>query len=125
MGASVKLDEFLAYLGDEPGWMDAERVGIMTRDPSGDTPLHAALWARDDEAARALVDGGADVNAVGDMSETPLHVAVAQGNAALARYLVEHAASWDIVSEFGVSARNKALRSDDRELRALAASAGR
>jgi uncharacterized protein len=121
----VKLDEFLAYLADEPGWSGAERVGIMTRDSSGDTPLHAALWARDDEAARALVDAGADVNAVGDMSETPLHVAVAQSNAKLAKCLVEHGASWDIVSEFGASARDRALRSDDAALRDLASSAVR
>lgn len=116
----MTLDEFLTYLADEPGWMHVERVEIMTRDPSGDTPLHAALWGRDDEAALALIDAGADVNAQGDMSETPLHVAVAQENVDLARCLVEHGASWDVISELGSSARERALRSDNADLRALA-----
>jgi ankyrin repeat protein len=116
----VNLAAFLAHLADEPGWMDAERVDIMTRDTSGDTPLHAALWMGDDEAARALVDAGADVTALGDMSETPLHVTVAQGNAAIAKHLLAHGASWDVVSELGFSPRERARRSDNTELLALA-----
>jgi ankyrin repeat protein len=116
----MKLSEFLAYLADEPGWMNAGPVGIMTRDSSGDTPLHAALWGRDDEAARALVDAGADVNALGDMSSTPLHAAIAQGNTEMVKYLTTHGASWDVVSELGSSPRDRARRSDNPELRAMA-----
>jgi ankyrin repeat protein len=116
----VRLDEFLAYLAEEPGWVDVGRVGITSRDSSGDSPLHAALWAGDDEAARALVDAGADVNAPGEMSETPLHVAVAQGNTAMARHLLDHGADWDTVSELGFSARQRALSAKDVELRKLA-----
>jgi len=116
----VRLDELLASLADEPGWMNAGPVGFMTRDSSGDSPLHAALWPGDDEAAKALVDAGADVNAPGEMSETPLHVAVAQGNAAMARHLVGHGADWDTVSELGYSARQRALSAKDVELRNLA-----
>jgi ankyrin repeat protein len=116
----MKLPQFLAYLADEPGWMNAGPVGIMTRVSSGDTPLHAAIWGRDNEAAKALVDAGADVNALGDMSTTPLHAAIAQGNAEMARYLTLHGASWDIVSELGFSPRQRAFDSENAEIRALA-----
>jgi uncharacterized protein len=116
----VNLSEFLSYLADEPGWMNAGQVGVMTRDASGDTPLHAALWAGDDEAAQALMEAGADVNARGDLSETPLHVAVATKNATLARHLLERGAAWDAVSELGYSPRQRALSSEDDELRSLA-----
>ncbi len=116
----MRLDEFLAYLAEEPGWIGVGRVGVMTRDSSGDSPLHAALWAGDDEAAKALVGAGADVNAPGEMSETPLHVAVAQGNAGMARHLLEHGADWDTVSGLGHSARQRALSSQEAELRSLA-----
>jgi uncharacterized protein len=121
--AGMNLGEFLTYLADEPGWMNAGPVGIMTRDSSGDTPLHAALWGRDDEAARALVEAGADVNALGDLSSTPLHAAIAQGNVGMVKYLTTHGASWDIVSELGSTPRDRARLSEDPELRRLAGGA--
>jgi ankyrin repeat protein len=112
-GDDMTLDEFLTYLADEPGWSGVGRIGIASRDIEGDTPLHAALWARDDEAARALVDSGADINATGDMGYTPLHVAVAQTNAVLAAYLSERGASWDTPNEFGFTPRTNAMASED------------
>jgi len=114
----MNLDEFLAYLADEPDWLDVERVDIMTRGVSGDTPLHAALWAGDDQAARSLVGAGADVNAGGEEGYTPLHVAVAQKNARMIDYLASRGASWDTVSELGSSPRETALASDDLGVRA-------
>ena len=59
----------------------------LSRAGSGDTPLHAAIWAGDDEAARQLIDAGADVNAAGEDGYTPIHAALAQSNVALARRL--------------------------------------
>jgi ankyrin repeat protein len=115
----MTLDEFLAYLADEPDWLDVGRVDVMTRGVSGDTPLHAALWAADDQAARSLVDAGADVNASGEEGYTPLHVAVAQKNAPMVNYLASRGASWDTVSELGSSPREKALASEDPGVRAL------
>ena len=47
------------------------------------------------EAARALIAGGADVNAVNDAGETALHVAVSRGDG-LVRALVESGARLDI-----------------------------
>jgi uncharacterized protein len=81
------------------------------------------LWARESEAARALIIAGADVEAAGEEGYTPLHVAVAQGNASAARDLVERGASWDVVSALGFTPRQNALASENAELRALAGKA--
>ena len=90
-----------------------------TRSGSGDTPLHAAIWAGDDEAARLLIDAGADVNAAGEDGYTPIHAALAQSNVPLARRLTACGASWDAVNAFACSVRDAARRSDDPAVRAL------
>jgi ankyrin repeat protein len=120
----VRLEAFLRYLADEPGWADLEAVGVLSRAVSGDTPLHAALWADDDEAAQALVEAGADVNMPGEEGYSPLHVAVAQGNVTMARYLATRGASWDSPNEFGLTARQNALASEDAAVRGLVMSLG-
>lgn len=119
----MNLAAFLKYLEDELDWEGRGPVGVTTRGMSGDTPLHAALWARDDEAAQALLGADADVSAKGEEGYTPLHVAVAQSNVTLARDLLKRGASWDMVSELGSSPREKALTAENAELRALAKAA--
>jgi ankyrin repeat protein len=119
----MNLTEFLKFLECEPDWEGRGPITVATRGASGDTPLHAALWARDDEAAQALLRAGADVNAEGEERYTPLHVAVAQNNVALVLDLLKRGASWDVVSELGSSPRQTALLSDRAELRALAKAA--
>jgi ankyrin repeat protein len=115
----MNLEEFLAYLAEEPGWSGGP-VGVHSRATCGDTPLHDALWARDDEAARALVEAGADVTAAGEERYTPLHIAVAHANVEMARELARRGASWDAVSDFGTTPADAARRSDDAAIRALA-----
>jgi orotate phosphoribosyltransferase len=115
----MTLDKFLAGLAALPEWAGAGTITVTTRGPNGDTPLHAAIWANDSEAARLLVDAGADVNAAGEDGYTPLHAAIAQGDVALARRLTERGASWDAVNKFECSVRDAARRSDDAGVRAL------
>jgi ankyrin repeat protein len=54
----------------------------------GDTPLHVMLRRNDNEAVPMLLNAGANVNVIGDMSETPLHVAVLQRNFVAAEALL-------------------------------------
>jgi orotate phosphoribosyltransferase len=115
----VTLQEFLNQLAREPEWSQAGAVTPLTRATTGDTPLHAAIWASENEAARQLIDAGADVSARGEDEYTPLHAAVAQGNVPLARRLTERGASWDAVNAFACSVRDAARRSDDPAIRAL------
>lgn len=115
-----KAESFLAALVGEPGWPETGAVHVATRDASGDTPLHAALWARDTEAALALITAGADVNAIGEEGYTPLHVAIAQENVEAVRALATHGASWHIASQLGPSAVAAAGHSANPDLRAMA-----
>jgi orotate phosphoribosyltransferase len=115
----MNLHDFLTRLSGEPAWAHAGVVTPLTRASNGDTPLHAAIWARDDEAARELIDAGADVNAAGEDGYTPLHAALAQSNVPIARRLTAIGASWDAVNQFACSVRDAARRSDDLEVRAL------
>ena len=115
----MTLQEFLNQLAREPEWSTAGPVTPATRAITGDTPLHAAIWTRQFDAARALIDAGADVNAVGEDGYTPLHAAIAQGEVPLARRLTERGASWESVNAFACSVREAARRSDDPSVRAL------
>ena len=88
---------------------DEESVVLLdSRTPEGDTPLHVVTFGNRVEAAQVLIAAGADVNAIGDMSETPLHVATRQGFVPIARALLVAGADPDKVSEFGRSSREYA-----------------
>ena len=115
----MNLQDFLTHLSGQPGWAETGQVTPQSRAGSGDTPLHAAIWAGDDEAARQLIAAGADVNAAGEDGYTPIHAALAQANVALARRLTACGASWDAVNAFACSVRDAARRSDDPAVRAL------
>ena len=115
----MNLQDFLTHLSGQPAWAGAGQVTPVTRSGSGDTPLHAAIWAGDDQAARLLIDAGADVNAAGEDGYTPIHAALAQSNVPLARRLTACGASWDAVNAFACSVRDAARRSDDPAVRAL------
>jgi len=64
------------------------------RDPGtpSETPLHWAASSDDTDVARALIDGGADVNLPGGSIGTPLENAVGYGCWNVARLLVERGA---------------------------------
>jgi orotate phosphoribosyltransferase len=115
----VTLQDFLNQLARVPEWSSAGPITPVTRATTGDTPLHAAIWSKEFDAARHLIEAGADVNAVGEDGYTPLHAAISQGHIALARRLTDRGASWDAVNAFACSVREAARRSDDPAVRAL------
>jgi hypothetical protein len=83
-------------------------VSIDSRALDGDSPLHVLLWRRDEVGAQRLIDAGADVDAVGDMSETPLHVALRLGLSDVVERLLAARANPDIRSEFDKTSRELA-----------------
>ncbi len=99
----ASLAEILASCSDTlfPAELGAAPVSVDSRDVDGDTPLHVMLWRGDVHAVIALIDAGADVNAVGDMSETPLHIAVRNEDVAGIEALLHAGADPDRMSEFG------------------------
>lgn len=76
-------------------------ITLKSADVMGDTPLHVFLWRKDDSAAQLLIQAGANVNAVGDMSETPIFVAVRNASIDTLVLLIQAGAKLDVVSEFG------------------------
>lgn len=104
------LDEILASCSDTlfPAEMGKAPVQMDSQDPDGDTPLHVMLWRGDTYASVCLIDAGADIHAVGDMSETPLHIAVRKENVKVAAKLLAMGANTECVSEFGQSPRSMA-----------------
>ncbi|PJI85200.1 ankyrin repeat protein [Yoonia maricola] len=102
------LDEILASCSDTlfPDKMGRAPVNIDSKDVEGDTALHVMLWRGDTYGAVSLIDAGAEVDAVGDMSETPLHIAVRKANAKVVAHLLAAGANPDIISEFGQSPRS-------------------
>lgn len=104
------LEEILQSVSDVmfPAELGEKQVFIDSRDVEGDTPLHVMAWREDLYGAKVLIDGGADVNAVGDMGETPLHIALTNKNEELAELLLKSGANPNISSEFEETAREKA-----------------
>ncbi|GAU95265.1 hypothetical protein RvY_06911 [Ramazzottius varieornatus] len=65
-----------------------EARSVNRRDGKGETPLHVASKKGDLEAAKKLVDDGADVNAADNAGWTPLHEAANHGREDVCRFLI-------------------------------------
>ena len=97
------LEEILASCSDTlfPEEMGKAVVTPNSRCVDGDTPLHVLLWRGNNYAIELLLEAGADVNAIGDMSETPLHIALQKNNLDAVRMLLKAGADKTLRSEFG------------------------
>ena len=130
---SVELVQFLLERGADvnaaPGgglfaaawWQDLDMLDVLI-DAGADmevvvgvTPFLASLsWGRLD-AAKHLVERGADVNMQDPKGRTALHLALEKEyDPALLTWLVRHGATPDLEDAGGVSARLKASRKRDR-----------
>ncbi len=116
VGDSARLRELLKT---EP-----EIVNAWSAD--GFTPLHFACFFGQEEAARMLLDGGADVNAMArnPMQVMPLHSAAAARNLAIVRALLERGAPVNARQQKGWTALHAAGQSGDREMFELLVSHG-
>jgi ankyrin repeat protein len=68
---------------------------VRARDKEGSTPLHWAAWRGQVEAARLLLEAGADVNARNQNTHwgtTPLHAAAHGNQATVVQLLLAHGA---------------------------------
>ena len=75
---------------------DVNQVAI-----DGDRPIHIACVRGNLVDVLGLVDGGANVNAAGDLGYTPLHHAASRGLLDIARVLLSHGADVNAKNEFG------------------------
>jgi len=102
-------------------WQDLDILDVLidagadTEVVVGVTPFFAAFASGRFEAAKRLVERGADVNAQDAKGRTALHVAIEKDfDPALLTWLVAHGASADIEDRDGVSARLRASRKRNR-----------
>jgi ankyrin repeat protein len=70
----------------------------------GEFPLQVAATRGNLDEIYALVDGGADINAAGELGNTPLHEATSQGHYDAVRVLLLLGARTDIRNEWGQTA---------------------
>lgn len=106
------VKRFLHQLESEehPEFFGISPLDVNSHGPSGTTPLHMAAYRRDVEAARALIDCGAKIDAVGDLGKQPLHEAAARGALEVCRLLVELGAQLDRTDEIGFTPETLAKR---------------
>ena len=123
--AGPPLDIFQAAMIDR-----AADVGdLLADDPSlakayaadGFTALHHAAFYGAPNAARALLDGGADVNAVTKnfLANMPLHAAAAGGHRDVCALLLERGADANAPQHDGYRALHTAAMRDDRAMAEL------
>jgi uncharacterized protein len=92
----------------------------------GFTPLHFACFFGQQDAARILLDAGADVQAVArnPMQVMPLHSAAAARSLPIVRMLLEHGAPPNAKQQKGWTALHAAAQNNDKEMFELLTSLG-
>ena len=98
---SVDIEEILTkyarhveFVGDDLN--DIEQIGAF-----GSQVIHLASFANQCKDIAALVQGGADNNALGDLGLRPLHYAVLGGAIDAVRFLLQSGADVHNENEFG------------------------
>jgi ankyrin repeat protein len=92
------------------------------RTPDGFTPLHIAAFARNADAARTLLEAGADPNVIATASfaqVTPLGTCAFAGANEVAKLLLEHGADPTLTAENGGMPIDSARANGNAELVAL------
>ena len=95
---------------------EPELAGAWTGD--GFTPLHYAAYFGQEDAARTLIERGADTRLVArhpTIHVTPLHSAASGGHAAIVKLLLEHGADPNASQDGGFTPLHSAAQNDDRE----------
>src|SRR3984885_16048593 len=132
--ALVEADPALAIFaasiqGDTAGieeLLAANRSLVSKMSEDGWTPLHLAAFFGKQDAARALLNKGAPVNArsTNAMQNMPLHAAAAGKHTEIARLLIEHGASVDARQHGGWTPMHAAAQNGDIPLAKTLGDAG-
>jgi uncharacterized protein len=122
LDANPPLDVFdAAAVGRTRGLeelLDGEPELATAWSPDGFTPLHLAAFFGQEEAAKILVERGAEVNLVArhaSIHVTPLHSAAAGSHPGIVKLLLEHGADPNAAQDGGFTPLHSAAQNDDRE----------
>jgi ankyrin repeat protein len=94
-------------------------VSARSRNPNGNTPLHAALAGNHKLVAGLLIGAGADVNGADAAGWRPLHLAAANANLDSIKALVAQGADVAAANNEGLTALSLATEKNHREAAAL------
>ncbi|MDX6397711.1 MAG: uncharacterized protein QOJ43_1119 [Gaiellaceae bacterium] len=98
--------------------LDGEPDLARAWSPDGFTALHFAAFFGQEDAARILVERGADVNVVARnerLHVTPLHSAASGGHPEIVKLLLERGADPSATQDGGFTPLHSAAQNDDRE----------
>jgi ankyrin repeat protein len=98
--------------------LDSEPELAASWSPDGFTALHLAAFFGQAEAAKILLERGAEVNLVArnaNIHVTPLHSAAAGSHAEIVKLLLEHGADPNAAQDGGFTPLHSAAQNDDRE----------
>ena len=121
----MTADEVLSrYLDEElPDFIDMPALTVNQRGRFDSYPLNVACArARPDEVA-ALLAGGANVDAVGELGNQAICEAIGAGNASIVQMLIDAGARLDGINEFGQSPIDLAEASTDPNIKRMVLSA--
>ena len=122
LDANPPLDVFdAAAVGRTRGLeelLDGEPELVTSWSPDGFTALHLAAFFGQEEAAKILLERGAEVNLVArhaTLHVTPLHSAAAGSHSEIVKLLLEHGADPNAAQDGGFTPLHSAAQNDDRE----------
>ncbi len=98
--------------------LDAEPALARSWSPDGFTALHLAAFFGQEDAAKALLERGAEASVAArnaTIHATPLHSAAAGSHAAIVKLLLEHGADPRATQDGGYTPLHSAAQNDDRE----------
>ena len=98
--------------------LDGEEELARSWSPDGFTPLHYAAFFGEEDAARILLERGAEVGPVArnaTLHVTPLHSAAAGKHPGVVKLLLEHGADPNAAQDGGFTPLHSAAKNDDRE----------
>jgi ankyrin repeat protein len=134
VAALVEADPSLAIFAASIVGRTEEIERLLAADPAlisvhssdGWTPLHLAAFFGHFEAARVLLNRGAQVNArsTNAMENMPLHAAAAGRHAEIAKLLLEHGAKPDARQHGGWTPMHAAAQNGDVEMAKILVAAG-
>ncbi|KAL2874722.1 hypothetical protein SGCOL_010096 [Colletotrichum sp. CLE4] len=103
-------DTTILHLAATQHWLELAKLlvkykaDLNAKSSSKDTPLHAAVWAKDFPITRLMLENGAKVEAKGSSKATPIMAAAQIGSLPMVRLLLKHGAQWSYTTPQGTNA---------------------
>mgnify|MGYP001570576771 CR=1 FL=1 len=120
----MTADEVLArYLDEElPDFTGMISLTVNQRGRFDSYPLNIACVRGAVDEVAALIAGGADINAVGELGNQAIHEAIECGSHEIVQMLLAAGARIDTANDFGKSPSDLAKDSENAKIRQLVAS---